>query len=64
MAAWGAGNLSRLKEAAPLSESQFLEFVLQAEEKELPGKILLYCQESGQKPSQVVQMLKECGALD
>ena len=47
-----------------MSESQFLEIILQAEGKELPGKILLYCQVSGQKPSQVVQMLKECGALD
>lgn len=47
-----------------MSESQFLESILQAEEKELLGKILLYCQESGQKPSQVVQMLKERGALD
>lgn len=47
-----------------MSESQFLEIILQTEEKELPGKILLYCQGSGQKPSQVVQMLKERGALD
>ena len=47
-----------------MNESQFLEIILQAEEKELPGNILLYCQEIGQKPSQVVQMLKECGALD
>lgn len=47
-----------------MSESQFLEIILQTEEKELPGKILLYCQRSGQKPSQVMQMLKECGAID
>lgn len=47
-----------------MNESQFLEIILQTEEKELPGKILLYCQGSGQKPSQVMQMLKECGALD
>lgn len=42
-----------------MSESQFLEIILQAEEKELPGKILLFAQLSGYRPGELFRMLQE-----
>lgn len=47
------------KEVRQVTISQILEALLQTDEKELPGKILLFAQLSGYRPGELFRMLQE-----
>lgn len=52
------------KEVRQVTISQILEALLQTDEKELPGKILLFAQLSGYRPGELFWMLQEVQSLN
>ena len=47
------------KEVRQVTISQILEALLQTDEKELPGKLLLFSQLSGCRPKELLRILQE-----
>ena len=52
------------EEVREVTISQILEVFLQTDEKELPGKILLFAQLSGYRPVELFWMLQEVQSLN